>query len=1008
MAIECNQIANVAAELQQRFESCAQLSAEDMDLLVDLILAVQDCTDANLVQDNLFEEIALPGYNNERNEGTEDQVAALINALPAFNIAEVRLPIFTVTRNGNIILGQQGSINFPVKELWVLNELGKDDYGVGGTQVTGSDLKLLNPVQAETTRNTGVINNSLTYNSILNGQIIPNGGLEFQSTDIDYVFNGILRTVDATNPITLSPSDLTNPRIDVFAIDITTDSIVIVEGTPAGSPQEPTIDYETQLKITTAIVNAATNDTADWDCEDIYAENAGEPNEWTMVTEAPSGATVDFADVTDPNTTNGGIFAIGVKNVLNTEGFSAYNDSSITLSTIVGVKFYVKNSDFVTDFGIKVSLRDNGADETVAVAYVTDTNYGFDLTNTSTYHEVVVPIDAFTVYNTNLVDEVEITLSNIDFPTALNANLILFDDIELCTGTGIFIPIDVPNLQEVTDVGNITTNSILTPQVGSDETQAEWYHLDKDYFTMGDLGNGYGGLYNKYVSFFDANNWGHDEAIDLFINAGSGDISAFYMDAQANTLVAYAGSNGSARGQLRIGSGVIQLDQTTSNKVGTFNFEAPVVSSHIYSIPARTDAATTSHLAIGATNGVDPEVYANSEGVIDISGIASPGGAFEVLDEGNGDGIVILDRDAADYGNIGLGAFDASSSNGGSPYGATGNYSTATGIDATASGLSAIAMGNGVTASGDYSVSIGRNMAITGLYAVGLGSITGTASGDHSFITGQDQTVSGDMAAALNVGNYARSYGELAVGLFGTDYTPSDATAWSATDRAFNVGIGQNKSTQEDAFTVLKDGRVGVNIDNFETTVQLDQLQVGGTVYSSGYKVVSGTSDDIVIADGSTTSLSDITTAIEGTGTIIDLSKTIPSLYNMGLASGSASFTYINNVAGGQAQVLVNRASAPTVTGATLVAGYEFIPSVDMYLNIRDNGNVVQYNFTPVSTVLGVNKLPTYTVATLPSGSAGDTAFVTDATAPTYLAALTGGGAVGCPVVHDGTQWVSH
>ena len=52
-------------------------------------------------------------------------------------------------------------------------------------------------------------------------------------------------------------------------------------------------------------------------------------------------------------------------------------------------------------------------------------------------------------------------------------------------------------------------------------------------------------------------------------------------------------------------------------------------------------------------------------------------------------------------------------------------------------------------------------------------------------------------------------------------------------------------------------------------------------------------------------------------------------------------------------------------------------------------------------------RIKPYTVGTLPSGTVGDTAYVTDATAPTYLGALTGGGAVICPVFHNGTIWVS-
>lgn len=49
-----------------------------------------------------------------------------------------------------------------------------------------------------------------------------------------------------------------------------------------------------------------------------------------------------------------------------------------------------------------------------------------------------------------------------------------------------------------------------------------------------------------------------------------------------------------------------------------------------------------------------------------------------------------------------------------------------------------------------------------------------------------------------------------------------------------------------------------------------------------------------------------------------------------------------------------------------------------------------------------------YTVATLPAaGTAGRAAYVTDATSPTYLGALTGGGSVKCPVFDNGTAWVA-
>lgn len=56
----------------------------------------------------------------------------------------------------------------------------------------------------------------------------------------------------------------------------------------------------------------------------------------------------------------------------------------------------------------------------------------------------------------------------------------------------------------------------------------------------------------------------------------------------------------------------------------------------------------------------------------------------------------------------------------------------------------------------------------------------------------------------------------------------------------------------------------------------------------------------------------------------------------------------------------------------------------------------------------GPVRLKGYTVATLPVGTQGDTAFVSDALAPAFLAAVVGGGAVKTIVFYDGTNWVSN
>jgi hypothetical protein len=51
-------------------------------------------------------------------------------------------------------------------------------------------------------------------------------------------------------------------------------------------------------------------------------------------------------------------------------------------------------------------------------------------------------------------------------------------------------------------------------------------------------------------------------------------------------------------------------------------------------------------------------------------------------------------------------------------------------------------------------------------------------------------------------------------------------------------------------------------------------------------------------------------------------------------------------------------------------------------------------------------KLKEYTVATLPTGTKGDVAFVNNALTPTFLAPVVGGGSIVVRVFHNGTTWV--
>jgi len=90
-----------------------------------------------------------------------------------------------------------------------------------------------------------------------------------------------------------------------------------------------------------------------------------------------------------------------------------------------------------------------------------------------------------------------------------------------------------------------------------------------------------------------------------------------------------------------------------------------------------------------------------------------------------------------------------------------------------------------------------------------------------------------------------------------------------------------------------------------------------------------------------------------------------------------------------------------------LVCGCVLGMAMSLALSIFAQNNTALTNYgLNVSVVT-----PVLTVSTLPPCNANDKgkqAAVSDATTPTYLGTLTGGGAVFTPVVCNGTAWVSY
>lgn len=132
------------------------------------------------------------------------------------------------------------------------------------------------------------------------------------------------------------------------------------------------------------------------------------------------------------------------------------------------------------------------------------------------------------------------------------------------------------------------------------------------------------------------------------------------------------------------------------------------------------------------------------------------------------------------------------------------------------------------------------------------------------------------------------------------------------------------------------------------------------------------------------------------------------------LGAGSAITTqYAFHAASGLTQATNNRAFVGDITssGTANWNAYMAGTAPNYFNGYTVLGTTAQSGSNQLTVAGGVGMTnetytTSYTVATLPAGVQGMRAYVTDATAPTFMGTLTGGGAVKCPVFYNGSAWV--
>jgi len=210
----------------------------------------------------------------------------------------------------------------------------------------------------------------------------------------------------------------------------------------------------------------------------------------------------------------------------------------------------------------------------------------------------------------------------------------------------------------------------------------------------------------------------------------------------------------------------------------------------------------------------------------------------------------------------------------------------------------------------------------------------------------------------------------------------------------------------------------------------LMDLQIGSVTYANVKKTGNAFLRGSQLQFGGTNNEAAGVGAFVGSNGLTGINPSGSITWRVISASGGEDL-YINRRAAANLQFGAADAAAPVaqtlsvqsvVAGTTNIAGTNLTITGSQGTGTGAGGDII-FQVAPASTTGSTqNTLATalrvyntktvavgvaYTVATLPAaGIQGQRAWVTNATGPTFLGTLTGGGAVVCPVFDNGTAWV--
>jgi len=260
--------------------------------------------------------------------------------------------------------------------------------------VSGTDYQA--PIALTTTGNSGPATfvgdtlNIPVYTNITDG-LVSGGIVTWSGTgfiyDVSaayYYLGGVYYTTSNTQ-VTLGAADVSNPRIDIVAVN-NLGQVIVIPGVPGSNPVKAQIDPTTQIELATILVPAGATSPVNILTAILYDEVVN--STWSS---SASGVTVDFANATTPytgsvtasvNATTTGTRFIQFTRITGTDSVSNYSvfkfairlGTAWTSTSTLAIGFYNNNTLISTEVSVL-----NGA-------------YGFNMATTATYQLIQIPI----------------------------------------------------------------------------------------------------------------------------------------------------------------------------------------------------------------------------------------------------------------------------------------------------------------------------------------------------------------------------------------------------------------------------------------------------------------------------------------------------------------------------------------------------------------------------------------------------------------------------------------